>query len=182
MRTVLEMFSSVFSFYKIKVIVNENVSITDHASGIRLPNWSKFAINWKNDSDIRRHCQVFWRCHVSLVIFSYWSKFYVNIVSGSGVLTTFVCKRLTRDPKIGNTFVWVFLNIRRLGRVRDTKCDINVSNKKLLNPSKCQGYSSYRFWIIKGNPITPLSKGGSYKISLCVCLSVSSTFFWGMGH
>ena len=53
MRTVLEMFSSVFSFYKIKVIVNENVRITDHASGIRLPNWSKFAINWKNDSDIR---------------------------------------------------------------------------------------------------------------------------------
>ena len=38
---------------------------------------------------------------------------------------------------------------------------MNVSNKLLLNASKCQGYSFYRFLIIKGKPtggskITPL--------------------------
>ena len=58
-------------------------------------------------------------------------------------------KGLTRIPEIGNTPVWVLLNIWRLGRVRNTKFGTNVSNKMLLNPAKCQGYS---FWVIKGKP------------------------------
>ena len=58
-------------------------------------------------------------------------------------------KGLTRIPKIGNTPVWVLLNIWRLGRVRNTKFGTSVSNKMLLNPAKCQGYS---FWVIKGKP------------------------------
>ena len=58
-------------------------------------------------------------------------------------------KRLTRIPEIGNTPVWVLLNIWRLGRVRNTKFGTSVSNKMLLNPAKCQGYS---FWVIKGKP------------------------------
>ena len=37
----------------------------------------------------------------------------------------------------------------RLGRVRDTRFGTNVSNEMLLNAAKCQGYSFYRFWIIK---------------------------------
>ena len=45
----------------------------------------------------------FWRSHVSLVIFSCWSKFHVNIMTVSGVMTIFVCTGLTRNPKIGNT-------------------------------------------------------------------------------
>ena len=40
---------------------------------------------------------------LTLVKFSYWSKFHVNIITGSGVMTTFVCKGLTRDAEIGNT-------------------------------------------------------------------------------
>ena len=34
------------------VVVNENVSFTDHASGIRLPDCCKLAINWENDNDV----------------------------------------------------------------------------------------------------------------------------------
>ena len=41
----------------------------------------------------------------------------------------------------------------------NTKFDKNVFNKMLLNTSKCQGYSFYRFLVIKGKPtggkITP---------------------------
>ena len=54
--------------------------------------------------------------------------------------------------EIGNTTVWVLLNIWRLGQVSDNKFGINVSNKILLNAAKCQGYSSYHFWVIQGKP------------------------------
>ena len=36
--------------------------------------------------------------------------------------------------------------------VRDTRFGKNVSNKMLLNAAKCQGYSFYRFWVIKRKP------------------------------
>ena len=65
-------------------------------------------------------------------------------------MTIFVYKGLTRTPEIGNnTLVWVLPNIWRLVLVRDTKFGRNVSNKMLANATKCQGYSFYRFWIIK---------------------------------
>ena len=45
----------------------------------------------------------FRRCFVSLVKFSYWYKFHVNIITGSGIMTILFCKGLTRNPGIGNT-------------------------------------------------------------------------------
>ena len=78
---------------------------------------------------------------VVLFKFSYWSKFHLNIMTGSGVMTIFFYKGLTRNREIGNTPVWLLPNIWRLGRVRDTKFGRNVSNEM----SKCQGYRSYRF-------------------------------------
>ena len=50
---------------------------------------------------------------------------------------------LTRNPEIGDTPVCVFLNIWRLGQVRNTKFGNKVSNKMLLNAAKCQGYSFF---------------------------------------
>ena len=38
-----------------------------------------------------------------LVKFSYWSKFHVNIITGSGVMPIFFYKGLTRNPEIRNT-------------------------------------------------------------------------------
>ena len=53
------------------------------------------------------HRQLFlWWC-VSLVMFSYLCKFHVDIMSGSGVMTNFVYKGLTRNLEIANTTVWV---------------------------------------------------------------------------
>ena len=86
--------------------------------------------------------------------FNYWSKLHVNNITGSGVMTIFVGKELTRSSIFGNTPVCVLSNIWRLGQVRDTKLATNVCNKKLLNAAKCQGYSFYRFWVIKGKPVT----------------------------
>ena len=76
-------------------------------------------------------------------MFSYWSKFPVNIITGSGVMAIVFYKGLTRNPEIRKTQVCVLPNIWRLERVRDTKIGANVSNEILM------GYSSYRFWFIK---------------------------------
>ena len=89
---------------------------------------------------------------VYLIKFSYWSKFHVIIMTGSGVMTIFVYKGLTRNLEIRNTHIWVLPNIWRLAWVRDTTFGTDVSNKILLNAAKCQGYGFYRFRVIKEKP------------------------------
>ena len=126
-------------------------------SGIRPPDCSKLAKNPKNNNDVTIFwhdviVKTFWRCFVSLVKFSYWSEFHVNIITGSEIMTIFFYKRLTRNPEIGNTPICVLPNIWRLGRVMDTKFSRNVSNRMLVNAGKFQGYSFYHFWVIKGKP------------------------------
>ena len=150
-------FSSVYSFCKIKSYYNENISFTDYAFGIRLPECYKLVVNWKNDNDVTIfwHDAIVnfaWRRFVSLVKFSYWSKFYVNIITYSGVMTISFHKGLTRNPEIGNNPVCVLPNIWRLGQVRKTKFGTNVSNKMLMNPAQYQGCSFYRFWVIQEKP------------------------------
>ena len=129
-------------------------------SGIRLLDYSKLAINRKNKNDVTiyRHnviVKCFWCYFVSLLKFSYWSNFCVNIVS------IYFYKGLTRNPEIRNAPVWVLLKIWRLGWVRDTKFGTDISNEMLLNAAKCQGCNFYRFWVIKRkatgrDKITPL--------------------------
>ena len=102
----------------------------------------------------------FWRCFFSLVNFSYWSRFHINIIASPRVMKIFVYKRLTRNPVMGSSSVWVLLNIWRLGWVRDSKFGSNVSSEMLLNIAICQGYRLYHFWVIK-RKLT----GGRVKIS-----------------
>ena len=46
-------FLILFSVFVIqKVAINENIRITDHASGIRLPDYWKSTINWKNNTNV----------------------------------------------------------------------------------------------------------------------------------
>ena len=94
--------------------------------------------------------KISWPCFDSLANFRFWSKFHVNAVTVSGVMTISFYKGLTRNLEMGNIFVWVLPNIWRLVRVTDTKFGRNVSNKMLLNVIKCHGYSFSRFWVIKG--------------------------------
>ena len=63
-------------------------------------------------------------------MFSYLSKFYANIVTGSGVMTIYFIWNFTRNPEIENTLAWVLSSIWRLERVRNTKFDMIVSNEK----------------------------------------------------
>ena len=137
--------SFVFSFCKIETYCYWKCKFTDSASRTRLLDCSKLVKNYKkHNNDI-----ICWHDAVvsffltvlfaSLVRFSYWSKFHVNIITGSGVMTSFFYNRLTINSKIGNTPVQVFRNIWRLGQVRDIKFDANVFNEMFLNDTKCQG-------------------------------------------
>ena len=103
-------------------------------------------------SDIMSSSVFFWCCFLSLVKSSCWSKFHVNIITGSQIMTIFFCKGLTRNPEIRNNLVWILSNIWRLGQDSETKFGMNVSNKMLLNTGNCQCYSFHCFWVIKGKP------------------------------
>ena len=129
-------------------IIIGNISSTDYSSGIRLPDCSKLAVNWKNSNDVTIFihdiiAKFFWRCFVSLVRFSYLSKFHVNVITG--FMTNSFYKGLTRNPEIAKIQVWVLSNIWRLGRVNNNKFGMNISNKILQNAAKCQGCNFYHF-------------------------------------
>ena len=106
------------------------------------------------------------------VKFSYWSKFHVNLITGSRVTIIFLCKRLIRNLQIRNIHFWVLPNIWRLVRVRDTTFGMNVSKEMLLNAAKCQRYNFHCFGVIKGKPAggkispppSPPKLGLSYEI------------------
>ena len=110
MRALLEIFYLFSVFVRKKVTITENITFEDSVSGIRPPDCSELAKNPKNDNDVTtsRHdviVELFRRGFVSLITFSYWSKSHVNIITGSGIMTIFFYKGLTRNPKIGNTLV-----------------------------------------------------------------------------
>ena len=107
-------------------------------------NYSKLAINWKNINDliISWHqviVKIFCRCFVSLVKFSYWSTFHVNIINGSGVMTIFFYKWLAINSEIENTPVFFPLsgNLHNLG----------IPNLAEMSPMKC-------YWMLENARIT----------------------------
>ena len=91
----------------------------------------------------------FWRSRVSISKFRYWSNIYVNIITGSGVITIFVDKGLTRNPETKDTPVRILPNIWRLGQVRYTKF-----GRSHFHRSHCIKYagipvSSDHFFVLK---------------------------------
>ena len=87
-------------FVKQKFAINENLRTADHTIWFR--NCSKSSINQKLMVTLKRHhCQTFSSFGVLFVKFSHWYKFHVSIIIRYGVLTTFVCKILTRIHEIG---------------------------------------------------------------------------------
>ena len=143
-------------FVRQKVTITENITFADcfrnPASRLLQIGQKSEKWQWRHNFPTWRQITIFWRWFVSLVKFSYWSKFHVNIITSSGFMTIFFHKGLTRNPEIGNAPVWVLPNIWRLGQVMGTKFGTNVSNRMLLNAAKFQGYSFYRSWVIKGKP------------------------------
>ena len=82
------------------------------------PNWPEIQkMTMTSQFSNMTSASFFWRCFVSLVKFSYWSKFHVNIITGSGVMTISFYKWLTRNLEIRNAPVWVLRNIYSWGKL-----------------------------------------------------------------
>ena len=131
--------------------MSKNVSFTDYASGIRLQDCSKLDINRKNANNViicwhDIMANFFWRSFVSLIKLRYWSKFHVNIITGSGVKTIFFCKELTRYPEIGNTPVWVF--------PWSGDCDKLWRLGKLGIPNSEQWFLMKCYWMLPNRSVT----------------------------
>ena len=76
-------------------------------------------------------------CFVSPVKFSYWSRFHVNIITGSGVIIIFFNKGLTRNPEIPPSEFcplsedWGKLGIQNLARMSLIKCYWMLQNARV---------------------------------------------------
>ena len=132
-------------FVRQKVLITENITFADSMSGIRSPDCFKLAKNPKNYNDVTifRHgvnVKFFWRCFVSLVKFGYWSKFHVNIITGSGIMTIFFYKGLSRNLEIGNT--------------PSDFCPISGDWGKLWIQNLVQVYPVEYYWMLQISRIT----------------------------
>ena len=170
-RAFVRGFLALLSFFvRKKVNITENITSADSVSRIRPRECSEFAKHTENKNDVTifRHDVIvnfFWRCFGCLFKFSYWSKFHVNIITGSGIMTIFFYKELTRNPEIRNTPVWVLSNIWRLGQVMDTMSLIECY--RMLENSRV---TVYRFWIIEGKPTLCVCVCVCGCVCLCVCV------------
>ena len=90
-------------FVRKKVTITKNISFADSVpeSGHRTaPNWPKIRkMTMTSHFPDMTSKSFFLRCFVFLVKFSYWSKFHVNIITGSGIMTIFFYKEFTRNPE-----------------------------------------------------------------------------------
>ena len=105
-RAVLEIFSSVFSFlWDQSLLLLKSLCARNMASG-----FLQIDHKLKNDDGVTTCLHdfivnffglFFW----TLVKFSYWSKFHVNIITGSAIMKILLYKGLIRNVEIGNTAV-----------------------------------------------------------------------------
>ena len=86
---------------------------------------------------------VYWLCFVFLVNLSYWPNFHVNIITGSGVVTIFFYKGLTRNLENGNT-PFEFCPIS------GDWGELGVPNLARTSPIKC-------YWILQSARVTPFT-------------------------
>ena len=77
------------------------------------------------------------------VKFIYWSKFHVNIITNSRVLTIYFYKWLNRNLDIGTIPVWVFPIIWKLGQVTETTFGANVAKCYQMPQSQLLHFLSY---------------------------------------
>ena len=119
------------------------------------------------------HRQFFWLSYVFFVKFSYWSKFPVNIITGSGVMTIFFYKRLTRNSEIGNipdefwlisgdwgklkipNLAWMFL-MKCYWMLQNTRAITFIVSELLKESQKGWGWG----WL---DPPTQITKVANYE-------------------
>ena len=123
-------------------------------SKIQLLDCTNLAINCKNGNGVKISDMMSWSNFFDVVLLLLSSLVTdLSFMSISSLVLELWQFHFIRDwPENRNIPIRVLPNICRLGGVRDTKFDTKVCNKMLVNAAKCQGYSFYCFWVIKGKP------------------------------
>ena len=133
--------------------------VWNRASGSRQTGHQLWKLQWSNNLPTLTHRQFFWRCSVSFVKFSYWSKFHVNIIAGSRFVIIFFYKGLTRYPE---------------AEIPPSKfCPISGDWGELGIPNLVQKSLMKCFWMLQNGRVTAFTvselsrenqqKGGSNK-------------------
>ena len=150
----------------------------------------KFITNQKNDNDftVCLHnfiVKFFLNCCGFLVNFSYWSKFYVNVITGSGVVTIFY-EELTRNPESWNISPkfcpisgdWGEIEIRNTTRMSLMKCYGMLQNarvtafnvSKLLRENQRGGGGGVKLLSFRSNQIRRLYQSICWTQFVCCLL------------
>ena len=114
-------------------------------SGIRPPDCSKLVKNPKNSNDVTIfrndvNVKMFWHCFVSLIKFSYWSKFHVNIFIGSEIMTIF--------------FIRDWPEIRKLEIPTSKFCPISGDWDELWIPHLARMSLIECYWMLQNSRVT----------------------------
>ena len=145
MRAVLKIFLVLFSvFVRQKVAITENITFADcvrnPASGLLQIGQKSKKWPWRHNFPTWHQHQIFGRCFVSLVKFSNWSKFHVNIITGSGITTIFFYKGLTK--------------IRKSEIPSSEFCPISGDWDELWVPNLARMSVTECYWILRNSRIT----------------------------
>ena len=136
MKAVLQIFQFYFQCLQDKKLMYINVINVINVVCVKLEKWQR---RWNFQTWVI----------VSYFKFNHWSKFHVNIITGSGVMAIFPYKGLIRNLKILPSEFrpvsrdWSKLEIPNLA---------GIFLIKVREYYKMPGYSSYRFWVIKEKP------------------------------
>ena len=115
----------------------KDLRIINHACGIWPPDCSKSAANRMASYfyDMKSRTKFFDVILFPFLKFRQCSKFHVNIITDSRVMTIFIYREFVQE--IEKTLVLTLSNIRGLERDKDTKFGIVVSNQ-LLQSIECE--------------------------------------------
>ena len=127
-QTLVQELCLYFCFQLSIVIFNENVSITNHASKIRRPNFSKLVINYANCNDVTIYIHDFFDIAMFFLSNLVAGPSFMSISLLTRVMAIFFSKKLTRHLKMGNTLACVLPNIWKLGQCQDTTFCTNATN------------------------------------------------------
>ena len=110
------------------------------ASGLLQTGQKSKKWQWRHSFPTWRQRQIFWRCFISLVNFSYWSKFHVNIITGSGIMTIF--------------FIRDWPEIRKLEIPPSEFCPIPGDQGNLWVPNLALMSLIGYYWMLQNSKVT----------------------------
>ena len=131
-----------FSEWNESLLFFKKMDLSWNLTGFSLNRIKSWTIKKKKKNYLSKYdvaVKVFWCCFVSFVKFSYWSKFIVNIIVGSQVMTTFQKSEiplLQYFPIFGH---WSKLGIPNLAQMFLMKCYQMLKNAKF----QCLQFLSY---------------------------------------